>query len=236
MDLLERARTLAACPLFEGLAPAVIIRLAERARTCELERASALEEIHLLLREDLLLVREHLIQLLLVRLDPALVRDDLGERLLVRQDRLLVRLDRLLPGQDRLLVRQDRLDDGSAFLIMVMLVSVMIVIVVVVVVIVLLPRTRGLLVRHGGHGTVVVGCQSRWMHLYGCWGAAFSWSAALARALSAPCTKPRTSTTSSASRSSSSTSSTPTRCTGSSRSFAAPPKTRNPTSSARRSC
>ena len=38
MDLLERARTLAACPLFEGLAPAVIIRLAERARTCELER------------------------------------------------------------------------------------------------------------------------------------------------------------------------------------------------------
>src|SRR3569623_299808 len=216
MDLLERARTLAACPLFEGLAPAVIIRLAERARTCELERASALEEIHLLLREDLLLVREHLIQLLLVCLDPALVRDDLGERLLVRQDRLLVRLDRLLAGQDRLLVRldrllpgeelrelllipgdrllvpqdlllvrQDHLDDGSAFLIMVMLVIVMIVIVVDVVVIMLLPRTRGLLVRHGGHGTVVVGSQSRWMHLYGCWGAAFSWSAALARALSA---------------------------------------------------
>jgi hypothetical protein len=38
MDLLERARTLAACPLFESLAPAVIIRLAERARTTELER------------------------------------------------------------------------------------------------------------------------------------------------------------------------------------------------------
>ena len=31
MDLLERARTLAACPLFESLAPAVVIRLAERA-------------------------------------------------------------------------------------------------------------------------------------------------------------------------------------------------------------
>jgi CRP-like cAMP-binding protein len=38
MDLLERARTLAACPLFENLAPAVIIRLAERARAVELER------------------------------------------------------------------------------------------------------------------------------------------------------------------------------------------------------
>jgi hypothetical protein len=38
MDLLERARTLAACPLFESLAPAVLIRLAERARTSELER------------------------------------------------------------------------------------------------------------------------------------------------------------------------------------------------------
>ena len=38
MDLLERARTLAACPLFENLAPAVIIRLAERARAIELER------------------------------------------------------------------------------------------------------------------------------------------------------------------------------------------------------
>ncbi|MEO8843323.1 MAG: hypothetical protein ABI591_12835 [Kofleriaceae bacterium] len=38
MDLLERARTLAACPLFESLAPAVIIRLAERARTAVLER------------------------------------------------------------------------------------------------------------------------------------------------------------------------------------------------------
>ncbi|HUS32672.1 MAG TPA: hypothetical protein VMZ53_29425 [Kofleriaceae bacterium] len=38
MDLLERARTLAACPLFESLAPAVVIRLAERARPTELER------------------------------------------------------------------------------------------------------------------------------------------------------------------------------------------------------
>jgi hypothetical protein len=38
MDLLERARTLAACPLFESLAPAVVIRLAERAHTITLER------------------------------------------------------------------------------------------------------------------------------------------------------------------------------------------------------
>jgi CRP-like cAMP-binding protein len=38
MDLLERARTLVACPLFESLAPAVLIRLAERARPVELER------------------------------------------------------------------------------------------------------------------------------------------------------------------------------------------------------
>ncbi len=38
MDLLERARTLATCPLFESLAPAVLIRLAERARPTELER------------------------------------------------------------------------------------------------------------------------------------------------------------------------------------------------------
>jgi hypothetical protein len=38
MDLLERARTLGACPLFENLAPAVLVRLAERARSCELER------------------------------------------------------------------------------------------------------------------------------------------------------------------------------------------------------
>ena len=38
MDLLERARTLAACPLFESLAPAVLIRLAERASASELER------------------------------------------------------------------------------------------------------------------------------------------------------------------------------------------------------
>jgi CRP-like cAMP-binding protein len=37
MDLLERARTLAACPLFAGLQPAVVIRLAERARPEELE-------------------------------------------------------------------------------------------------------------------------------------------------------------------------------------------------------
>src|SRR5262245_54818028 len=38
MDLLDRARTLVACPLFESLAPAVVIRLAERARMSELER------------------------------------------------------------------------------------------------------------------------------------------------------------------------------------------------------
>jgi CRP-like cAMP-binding protein len=37
MDLLERARALAACPLFADLAPAVVIRLAERARPTELE-------------------------------------------------------------------------------------------------------------------------------------------------------------------------------------------------------
>ena len=37
MDLLERARALAACPLFADLAPAVLIRLAERARPSELE-------------------------------------------------------------------------------------------------------------------------------------------------------------------------------------------------------
>lgn len=36
MDLLERARALAACPLFAELAPAVVIRLAERARPSEL--------------------------------------------------------------------------------------------------------------------------------------------------------------------------------------------------------
>ena len=36
MDLLERARALAACPLFAALAPAVVIRLAERARPAEL--------------------------------------------------------------------------------------------------------------------------------------------------------------------------------------------------------
>jgi hypothetical protein len=38
MDLLERARALAACPLFENLAPAVVVRLAERARSVELAR------------------------------------------------------------------------------------------------------------------------------------------------------------------------------------------------------
>jgi hypothetical protein len=38
MDLLERARMLAACPLFESLAPAVVVRLAERARATELAR------------------------------------------------------------------------------------------------------------------------------------------------------------------------------------------------------
>jgi CRP-like cAMP-binding protein len=37
MDLLERARALAACPLFADLAPAVVIRLAERARPSALE-------------------------------------------------------------------------------------------------------------------------------------------------------------------------------------------------------
>lgn len=37
MDLLQRARTLAACPLFADLAPAVLIRLAERARAVDLE-------------------------------------------------------------------------------------------------------------------------------------------------------------------------------------------------------
>lgn len=36
MDLLERARALAACALFADLAPAVIVRLAERARHVEL--------------------------------------------------------------------------------------------------------------------------------------------------------------------------------------------------------
>jgi len=37
MDLLERARALAACELFADLAPAVVIRLAERARPSELQ-------------------------------------------------------------------------------------------------------------------------------------------------------------------------------------------------------
>ena len=36
-DVLERARALAACPLFADLAPAVLIRLAERAKTSRLE-------------------------------------------------------------------------------------------------------------------------------------------------------------------------------------------------------
>ena len=36
LDLLERARAIAACPLFEGLAPAVVVRLAERAHVAEL--------------------------------------------------------------------------------------------------------------------------------------------------------------------------------------------------------
>jgi CRP-like cAMP-binding protein len=36
VDLLERARALAACTLFAELAPAVVIRLAERARATEL--------------------------------------------------------------------------------------------------------------------------------------------------------------------------------------------------------
>ncbi len=38
MDLLERARALSGCPLFEGLAPAALIRLAERARGVSLAR------------------------------------------------------------------------------------------------------------------------------------------------------------------------------------------------------
>ncbi|MDQ3365902.1 MAG: cyclic nucleotide-binding domain-containing protein [Myxococcota bacterium] len=37
MDLLERATALAACSLFAELAPAVVVRLAERARPSELE-------------------------------------------------------------------------------------------------------------------------------------------------------------------------------------------------------
>ena len=36
MDLLQRARALAACPLFAELAPAVVVRLAERASVVEL--------------------------------------------------------------------------------------------------------------------------------------------------------------------------------------------------------
>jgi CRP-like cAMP-binding protein len=48
MDLLERARALAACALFAELAPAVVIRLAERARATELaagERRSTDETV-----------------------------------------------------------------------------------------------------------------------------------------------------------------------------------------------
>jgi CRP-like cAMP-binding protein len=37
VDVLDRARALAACPLFADLAPAVLIRLAERAHASELE-------------------------------------------------------------------------------------------------------------------------------------------------------------------------------------------------------
>ena len=37
MDLLERAHALAACPLFGALAPAVLVRLAERARAETIE-------------------------------------------------------------------------------------------------------------------------------------------------------------------------------------------------------
>ncbi len=37
MDLLERARALAGCPLFADLAPAVVVRLAERARRVPME-------------------------------------------------------------------------------------------------------------------------------------------------------------------------------------------------------
>ena len=42
MDLLERATALAACPLFADLAPAVVIRLAERARPRILEAGERL--------------------------------------------------------------------------------------------------------------------------------------------------------------------------------------------------
>jgi hypothetical protein len=38
MDLLERARCLMACPLFENLAPAVLVRLAERSHADSLDR------------------------------------------------------------------------------------------------------------------------------------------------------------------------------------------------------
>lgn len=38
MDLLARAAAIAACPLFEELAPAVVVRLAERATASALER------------------------------------------------------------------------------------------------------------------------------------------------------------------------------------------------------
>ncbi len=48
MDLLERARALAACAVFADLAPAVLIRLAERARVTELaagERRSTADSV-----------------------------------------------------------------------------------------------------------------------------------------------------------------------------------------------
>ena len=48
MDLLERARALAACAVFADLAPAVLVRLAERARVTELvpgERRSTGESV-----------------------------------------------------------------------------------------------------------------------------------------------------------------------------------------------
>ncbi len=48
MDLLERARALAACPVFGDLAPAVLIRLAERATASELvagERCSTTDMV-----------------------------------------------------------------------------------------------------------------------------------------------------------------------------------------------
>jgi CRP-like cAMP-binding protein len=48
MDLLERARCLMACPLFENLAPAVLVRLAERSHADSLvagERRSTVDTV-----------------------------------------------------------------------------------------------------------------------------------------------------------------------------------------------